>query len=93
MCRYLFDNSLKLLAFPKQPFPATGDPLNSPCILHTFWSNNEVEEYEFSSGLEASPHASHGHEKALRCSYGCVIHTILFDNYLVVGIQACYAFA
>ena len=36
-----------------------------------------MDEYEFSSGLEAWPDAGHAREKALRCSHGGVIHTML----------------
>ena len=68
---------LKPLVFSKQPLTHTGDPLNSPHILRAIWPNDEVAEYEFTSGLETWPDTSHGQEKALRCSYGGFIHAIL----------------
>ena len=75
--RCLHHHPLKPLVFPKQPMPSNGNPLTAPRILRAIWSKNDVDEYEFSSGLEAWPDAGHAREKALRCSHGGVIHTIL----------------
>ena len=77
MHAYLFHNPLKPLKFPKKPLHTTGYPLNYPRILRVVWSNNEVDEYKFSIGLEAWTDSLHGREKALSCSHGGIIHAIL----------------
>ena len=75
--RYLCHHPLKPLVFPKQHVPSNGNPLTVPRILRVIWSKNEIDECGFSSGLEAWPDAGHAREKALHCSHGGVVHTML----------------
>ena len=68
---------LKALSFSKQLSLTIEGPLSTPRVLRSVLSKDEVEDCDFSSGLEACPNASHDRENSLQYYYGGITRTIL----------------